>query len=790
MEGKTPQRAIDMFWKSFYTKAPGKAIAVIPSRKRGKSEKAATPAPTPTQSAEASYEAAAANCWAKVAKIVQDCRRVNCKYRDPHFNIEFDLKTDQRECLESLDNAASEPEAEAKSEDKEEAQPGPPGAQFRPRSAKRVTEIFTRPQFYVKGPTADDVKQGNDGDCWLMAALCALSFKKGLIEKLCVAHDQDLYLTKADYDDNQMDRVTFDELEYRNPQEAYKRIFQTNSNSLYFAQCEHPQETWLPLLEKSYAKAHGDYAAIEGGYTGKGIEDLTGGVASDIFATDILDKEHFWKQLLQANDEFLFSCMTGVFGGRFGDQRGIIEGHAYSIQRVVEMEDKRLILLRNPWGKGEWRGAWADGSKEWSPEWMRKLGHKFGEDGEFWICYQDLLRHFQIFERVRLFGPEWNVSQIWTTLHVPWLEEYHETYFTFTTTQSGPVAIVLSQLDDRYFRGLEGQYMFQLSFRVHKAGYEGYIVRSEPALLFLRSANVELELDAGAYEVATIRKWAKAKRDKVSRIGKSYDLAHSRGRIVESKEEEEGTRGKKKQHERSQARAAKKREKLKTKKAEKAKASKERKAAKEAAARELTEKKTKANEDAQKDEATVPSGAEPAKKPKEADNVKVGSESLGVKNESKAETKDGATTESKKMAERQNTDDNKEAKQKGAEQVGEPQDYEDSESDSNNESLASFTDYSDGELDIQIDAMQRNDPKMFESPAEEADSDEENGLFAKDPWNAVAVVGLRVYHKAAAAATVTLGVVRPNPYVDDSEESEEEQGGGERKVKGGGAGRG
>ncbi|KAM3549441.1 hypothetical protein ARSEF4850_008851 [Beauveria asiatica] len=847
MEGKTPQRAVDMFWKSFHTKAPGKAITVIPNRKCGKGKKASTPAPTPTQSAEASYEAAAANCRAKVAKIVQDCRRVNLKYRDPHFNIEFDLKFSQRDCLESLDNAASEPETDQESkdenEDEDDAQSGPPGHQFCPRSAKRVTEIFTRPQFYIKGPTADDVKQGRDGDCGLMAALCALSFKKGLIEKLCVAHDQDigvygfvfyrdgewiseiiddfLYLTKADYDDFQMDRLTFDELEYRNPQEAYKRMFQTNSNSLYFAKCGHPQETWLPLLEKCYAKAHGDYAAIEGGWTGEGIEDLTGGVASYIFATDILDKEHFWKQLLQASNEFLFGCMTGVFGSGFGDQKGIIEGHAYSIQRVVEIEDKRLILLRNPWGKGEWRGAWADGSKEWSPEWMRKLGHKFGEDGEFWICYQDLLRHFQIFERVRLFGPEWNVSQIWTTFHVPWVEEYNETYFTFTTSQSGPVVIVLSQLNDRYFRGLEGQYTFQLSFRVHKAGYDGYLVRSEPDLRFLRSVNVELELDAGAYEVyvkikawrnddklpvqATIRKWAKSKRDKVSRIGKSYDLAHSRGRVIESKEEKKVREAyeekrmqkkraavkedlrkknkdayyqKKKQHERAQARAAKKRENLKTKKAEKAKASKETKAAKEA-----------------------------AKKPKKADDVKVESESHRVRNESKAEAEDGATTESKlpaiekphtkskKKSEKQNTDDKSEAKPKGAEKVGEQEDSEASESDSNNESLASFTDYSDGELDIQIDGMQRDNPKLFDSSAEEADSDEENGLFAKDPWNAVAVVGLRVYHKAATAgsasgaATVTLGVVRPNPYVEDSDASEDEQGGGggggDRKVKGG-----
>ncbi|OAR00102.1 hypothetical protein LLEC1_04404 [Akanthomyces lecanii] len=840
MDGRTPQRAVDNFWKSFHTKAPGKATAVIPNKKRTKSKKATKAATPPsTQRADASYEVAAATCRAKVAKIVQDCRRVNRKYRDPHFNIEFDLKLDQRECLESLSNAVPDPETGE--------QPAAPGAEFLPRSAKRVTEIFTKPQFYINGPTANDVRQGNDGDCWLMAALCALSFKEGLIEKLCVAHDQDvgvygfvfyrdgewiseivddfLYLTKADYDAQQNDRIMFDELDYRNPQEAYTRIFQSNSNSLYFAQCEHPQETWLPLLEKCYAKAHGDYAAIEGGLGGEGVEDLTGGVASEFFATDILDKEHFWKQLLQANKEFLFGCSTGIFGGGFGSRRGIIEGHAYSIQRVVEIENQRLILLRNPWGQGEWKGAWADGSKEWSPEWMKKLGHKFGEDGEFWICYEDLLRHYQCFERVRLFGPEWNVSQIWTTLHAPWVQEYNETYFSFTTTQSGPVVIVVSQLDDRYFRGLEGQYMFQLSFRVHKAGVAGYIVRSETAHRMRRSANVELDLEAGAYEVyvkikawrndhvlpvqATIRKWAKSKRDKVSRIGKAYDLAHSRGQIIESNEEKKMREAyekrrmqkkravakrdlqkqfksayyqKRKEHERNQIRAAKKKEKMKIKAVEKSKVKEERKAAKAAAKKAAA--KERVNDVAAKDEFSKKTGVESVDMRNEVESAKAGekSESKDVvreerKEDSKEDSKEAAKEEAREDTEKDETKD-------------ESEDSEEPESESDNESLASLTDYSDGELELQVDALERADPTMFDSPPEEEDSDEENGLFAKDPWNAVAVVGLRVYHKTTASGeTVALSVRRPNPYADTSESDGEGTGsaggGADGKGKGG-----
>lgn len=561
-------------------------------------------------------------------------------------------------------------------------------------------------------------------------------------------------------------------------------------------------------------------------------------------------QEYFWKQLLQANKEFLFGCSTGVFGRGFGYRKGIVEGHAYSVQRVVEIDGQRLISLRNPWGKVEWRGAWADGSKEWTPEWMQKLNHKFGEDGEFWICYADLLRHYQYFERVRLFGPEWNVSQIWTTLHVPWLQEYNETYFSFTTTQSGPVVIVISQLDDRYFRGLEGQYDFQLSFRVHKAGRQGYIVRSETALRQRRSANVELELEAGEYEVYvkvkgwrdtdklpvedTIKRWARARRDKVSRIGKAYDLAHSKGKIIETKEEKKSReayekkrmqkkrdkakkdlvqRNKdayyqtKKGHARTMARRAKKKEKMKKEKEEKEKRREERRAEKKAAQeKEKEEKAAKEKEDEEKTEAEakITGDAE-----KEAD---VKTNGVDAKEETKAEPKGEAKEESKeeskdevKQEEKKDSEETlkeqlkrelreeimaelkakEEAKGEEAdsEEEEDEDDDEDSEEedDSDNESLASFSDYSDGELEVQVTAMHRNDPNMFDSSSEEEDSDSDNDTFAQDPWNAVAVIGLRVYHKAPAEAkageeTVTMRVVRPDPYAEDSDEGSAEDG--------------
>lgn len=465
---------------------------------------------------------------------------------------------------------------------------------------------------------------------------------------------------------------------------------------------------------------------------------------------------------------------------------------------------------------------------------MQKLGHRFGEDGEFWICYEDILRHYQCFERVRLFGPEWNVSQIWTTMHVPWAMEYNETYFAFTTTQSGPIVVVVSQLDDRYFRGLEGQYYFQLSFRVHKAGHSGYIVRSEAAHRMRRSANVELDLDAGEYEVYvkikawrddtvlpvqdTIRKWAKDKRDKVSRIGNAYDIAHSRGLIVETKEEKKVREAferkrmqkkrdavkkdlykrykdayyqRQKEFGRGQSRRAKKKEKLKAKKAEIAKKSKEKKAAR-AAAKAATEKETtvegtavaetKKAQAAETTAVTTNGAVAEAAKADDAkqDAVKVDSDGggeveAGPAAESKEETKAGESTEASKSPEAAATQENATEEEASSEEC---------ESESDTESLASFTDYSDGELEIKLDEMHREDPAMFDSSEEEEDSDEENGIFSKDPWNAVAVIGLRVYHRPdnGNTETMALRVVRPNPYAD-SEGSSNEDGDGDGETR-------
>jgi len=66
------------------------------------------------------------------------------------------------------------------------------------------------------------------------------------------------------------------------------------------------------------------------------IEDLTGGVTTELFTSDILDTDKFWTdEIMKVNKEFLFGCATGVFdtwqtGWSFADRKDIVSMHAYS----------------------------------------------------------------------------------------------------------------------------------------------------------------------------------------------------------------------------------------------------------------------------------------------------------------------------------------------------------------------------------------------------------------------------------------------------------------------------
>jgi len=352
-----------------------------------------------------------------------------------------------------------------------------------------------------------------------------------------------------------MQRNLLQQIDREDVERVYRQTYQTGSKALFFAQCKDQNETWVPLIEKAYAKAHGDYASLSGGWIGEGLEDLSGGVTTELLASDILDLDGFWEnELSRVNEEFLFGCSTGLLDGGYGEREGISEGHAYVVMEARTLKDgTRLVKLRNPWGKtkkGIWEGAWSDGSKEWTTDVQEELGHQFGSDSVFWISYEDLLRKYQHFDRTRLFrDPDWRCCQRWIGVEVPWKPQYNEK-FHIKLTRESPLVLVLSQLDNRYFKGLHGQYSFRLHFRIHEQNRpnpDHYIVRSHGTHLMDRSVSIELpSMLPGNYSVFisvigernvsqpsiedVVKRECKKRveNEKLVQVGYAYDLAHSK----------------------------------------------------------------------------------------------------------------------------------------------------------------------------------------------------------------------------------------------------------------------
>lgn len=746
-----PQAHISRFWQRFHHRTPGKITSIFPRELYKTIDPEFVPTSARVRNAARSYELARSKCIEMVRETVEHCESINSSFCDPDFDLESDFYLSADDCIHGLVRPEQAPET-------------PPA---RPGSVHRVPWIFENPQFTVDGFSGSDIMQGRVGNCWWLAGIGTVAHRKDLMNKVCVARDEEcgvygfvffrdgewvptviddnLYLNNKDYGKSRDYDVSGKQAR------QWRKRYQTGSEALYCGKCEDENETWLPLLEKAFAKIHGDYKAIEGGWVGDAVEDLTGGVTSCSLASRVLRKDKLWRELVQVDQdhgEFVYGLSAG-YNPEALEHNGIVLNHAYAIVRAVEVEDDKgnrvkLLKIRNPWGRnygsglGEWHGPWSDGSKEWNAEMIRKLRHEFGDDGIFWMTLEDMLSNFKWLHRTRLFDERWTVAQQWTSVPIAWVPGFLKTKFVIEVEQEGIVVIVLSKLDERYFCDLDGPYKYCLEFIVRASGSEKKVAeaRSNKVINDNRSVNCEVHLKPGTYEVVPkvlaqqcgwkhpvediIKEYATRNPVKLQQQGIQYDIAHAKVGVLD----EDEVHIKKKEEEKAKKKEKKKKEAEKEgENSEMKQAMDKMQAAMAVIQSQLEKNEKKKNEDDGKKEETLAKDEKAENEPDAMDKLEAESVAQISPSASEGDKKEEKKEEGS-LEEKEEEEEEKDKQVKGGEE-------KEKEGKSNEED------------DDDDDDDEKDD-----------DTDDKEGRL---PWNPVCVMGLRVY---AEDKQVTIKLVK------------------------------
>lgn len=159
------------------------------------------------------------------------------------------------------------------------------------------------------------------------------------------------------------------------------------------------KELWVILLEKAYAKINGGYLNIVGGIPSD-VMATTTNFPSEYVDHEEVKKDEFWTRILKSSENsYLMNSASNHDGLRLL-LAGLVSGHAYSLikakEGIVNGELIRLVKMRNPWGKTEWKGKWSDKSKLWTDEAKKVFQEEIvvENDGIFWMGYDEYMQMF------------------------------------------------------------------------------------------------------------------------------------------------------------------------------------------------------------------------------------------------------------------------------------------------------------------------------------------------------------------------------------------------------------
>ncbi|CAK0815358.1 unnamed protein product [Prorocentrum cordatum] len=220
-------------------------------------------------------------------------------------------------------------------------------------------------QLFRGAPTADDVQQGEVGDCWFLSSLAALAEFQGGVFVRSLLPGQESISASGVY----MVRLCLGGRWHWTLVDDRLPSLGGSFNHRILAHCETQRlQLWASLIEKAAAKACGSYEGLHLGEAREALSMLTGwpcktiGFSRRDFSPDIL-----WATLSSSKKAgFLVAC--GTFAVRTSS---LIPHHIYSVLDVFDLDAPgqdgrraRLVKIRNPQLRDtssaakKWNGAW------------------------------------------------------------------------------------------------------------------------------------------------------------------------------------------------------------------------------------------------------------------------------------------------------------------------------------------------------------------------------------------------------------------------------------------------
>lgn len=265
--------------------------------------------------------------------------------------------------------------------------------------------------------SSEPICQGELGDCYFISAVCFIAEKRPDLVRKIVRHVDYKHGCACIYFHSfgNLIPVIVDTLipfKYGRPKFVEPR---TNND---FA--------WFCLLEKAFAKMSGSYSDIVSGQSDIALFSLIGWYPMSVditkYAKNQEDMNYVWYFLKKWNSE---GCMIGcsvtlyvnaVLKQKDYEDKNLTPYHEYAILDVKEVQNKRFLKLRNPWGRFEWNGDWSDKSPLWTPFLKNILGYVDSDDGSFWMILEDFMKYYTDISISQPPLDEWTLHSIRTKL--------------------------------------------------------------------------------------------------------------------------------------------------------------------------------------------------------------------------------------------------------------------------------------------------------------------------------------------------------------------------------------